>query len=239
MGKRQRFRDMPCIYCGVNPSIPQGDHVFARGFFPVSDRDNLPKVPGCDGCNNEKSKLEHYLATVLPFGSRHKDALDRLSNDVPRKLAQNLKLHRALADGMTTMVTESSTRQAMAVPFEPEKLRELLRYIVRGLLWHHWNLMLPADHDVRVYAVVKKVQPFFDGIIGQNAVKRVTENLGNGVFEYEGAQGTPATLTAWRFKLFGGLTLAGDPRTPEAEITNHYVLSARAALLDKLDENFS
>ena len=61
----------------------QGDHVFARQLFPVSERDNLPKVPCCDQCNNDKSRLEHYLVTVLPFGAQHADSLSNLKTMVP------------------------------------------------------------------------------------------------------------------------------------------------------------
>ena len=64
----KRFRDKPCVYCLTNPSTTTGDHVFAREFFPEAARANLPKVPACESCNNEKSHLEHYLTAVLPFG---------------------------------------------------------------------------------------------------------------------------------------------------------------------------
>ncbi len=61
----KRFRDKPCDYCLTNPSTATGDHVFAREFFPEAARANLPKVPACESCNNEKSRLEHYLTAVL------------------------------------------------------------------------------------------------------------------------------------------------------------------------------
>ena len=64
----------PCAYCRTGPSTAQGDHVFPRTFFLESKRGDLPKVPACKQCNDEKSRLEHYLATVLPFGGRHADA---------------------------------------------------------------------------------------------------------------------------------------------------------------------
>ena len=46
-----------------------GDHVIARGFFLPSERGELPQVPACKQCNNEKSRIEHHLTTVLPFGT--------------------------------------------------------------------------------------------------------------------------------------------------------------------------
>jgi len=70
----KRFKNKLCVYCLKNPSTPTGDHIFAREFFMQDRRANLPKVPACKHCNNEKSQLEHYLTAVLPFCGRHPDA---------------------------------------------------------------------------------------------------------------------------------------------------------------------
>lgn len=66
-----RFRGKRCVYCGRTGASDTGDHVIARGFFPPSDRADLPQVPACSACNNAKSRLEHHLLTILPFGARH------------------------------------------------------------------------------------------------------------------------------------------------------------------------
>ncbi len=46
----------------MSPDCPlqTGDHIFPRQLFLESHRANLPKVPCCKNCNDEKSKLEHY-----------------------------------------------------------------------------------------------------------------------------------------------------------------------------------
>src|SRR5688500_6540735 len=71
--KKHRLRDKVCVYCATKPAENE-DHVFARQFFLESRRANLPKVPACLACNNEKSKLELYLVSVLPFGGLNIDA---------------------------------------------------------------------------------------------------------------------------------------------------------------------
>jgi hypothetical protein len=58
-------------------------------------------VPACRPCNTAKADLEHYLATVLPFGGRHADAAANLQDLVPQRLAKNLALKRKLATGMS------------------------------------------------------------------------------------------------------------------------------------------
>ena len=94
---RKRFKGKTCVYCGVAPSTTTGDHVFAREFFINVRRGNLPKVPACEGCNHEKSKLEHYLTAVLPFGGRHTDSAQNLSTLVEPRLAKNAKLYGVLS----------------------------------------------------------------------------------------------------------------------------------------------
>lgn len=64
-----KFKNELCTYCQVLPA-DTADHVFARQLFLVKHRNNLPQVPSCFECNNDKSKLESYLATVLPIASR-------------------------------------------------------------------------------------------------------------------------------------------------------------------------
>jgi hypothetical protein len=88
--KKRRLRDKLCVYCATQLAESE-DHVFARQFFVENRRVNLPKVPACLACNNEKSKLELYLATVLPFGGLNPDARTILEQDVPRRLLGNLK----------------------------------------------------------------------------------------------------------------------------------------------------
>ena len=85
MGKKHKGK--PCAYCFERLS-ETADHVFARNFFLPSARANLPQVPACSLCNAQKSALEHYLTSVLPFGGRHKAALPNLKtwcrNVLPR-----------------------------------------------------------------------------------------------------------------------------------------------------------
>jgi hypothetical protein len=101
MGKGSKGKT--CVYCASAPASTM-DHVFAREFFVVDRRANLPKVPACAACNGAKSQLEHYLTAVLPFGSQHADGLAHLSGMVPGRLARNQKLARRLSAGLSTLM---------------------------------------------------------------------------------------------------------------------------------------
>ena len=43
--------------------------------FARDRRAKFPKLPAYETCNNAKSKLEHYLIAVLPFGGQYTDEL--------------------------------------------------------------------------------------------------------------------------------------------------------------------
>src|SRR5690242_13724910 len=92
----KKFRGKTCTYC-VERTATQPDHIFAREFFLPRRRHGLPKVPACQTCNNDKSKLEHYLTSILPFGGRHADATATFSDLVPGRLAKNAALQRQLS----------------------------------------------------------------------------------------------------------------------------------------------
>src|SRR5215467_10644342 len=127
----KRFRGKTCIYCLQRPSTTTGDHVFARQLFPFDKRANLPKVPGCEFCNNQKSILEHYLASVLPFGARHKDASENLTKMVPPRLAKNQKLARELHAGRARVLSEEEPGvvvDTLSLPLDGEKLHQWLAY---------------------------------------------------------------------------------------------------------------
>ena len=145
----KRYKGKTCAYCATEGSSGTADHVFAREFFLPALRDGIPKVPACRSCNCLKSDLEHYLATLLPFGGNHPDSHPLLRDRVPQRLASNQRLRRELAGGVSRVrLAGEEPEERMGVPFAPEKLIEWTRLIARGLALHHWGLVIPADHTV-------------------------------------------------------------------------------------------
>lgn len=213
MSKRFKFAGKRCVYCAQQPATT-ADHVWSRKFFLVPRRGNLPQVPACPPCNNGKSSLELYLTAVLPFGGRHADAAENLTDLVPRRLDENQALHRRLAAGLEQQ--ETAGGQAMVVPFELEKLTGLFEYVARGLAWHHWREMIAPDTEVWAGLLSAPGEVLFSTLFAYNASRRVSHDVGAGTFVYEGAQ-SPSNpqLTIWRFVLFGGAVFSGDPNVPQ------------------------
>lgn len=231
----KKFKGELCVYCAERTSDGP-DHVFAKKFFLPSDRDGLPQVPACKQCNGEKSKLEHYLATVLPFGGRHESAKANLETMVPQRLERNRKLHRQLTEGTGTVWSEEGEGllvPAMTLPIEPDHLMSLFALIAGGLIWYHWGVYLTREHSVGVVLLTSSGERLFERyLLGMKSHARVSANLGNGTFVYEGAQGMDCPqLSVWCFSALGGTKLGGDPKVPNVTSSRIGVLTGPACLL--------
>jgi hypothetical protein len=218
MGKR--FKGKTCVYCAAAPSTT-GDHVFAREFFINVRRGNLPKVPACDSCNNEKSRLEHYLTAVLPFGGRHADSSENLSTLVEPRLAKNAKLHNELNAGLGQVWSREGGLMVpvRTLPVDGGKVGKLFEFIMKGLLWHHWKIILQPDRHALWAGFLTPVGiEFYRSFFSMNSNARVSANLGEGTFTYEGVQGTDIPeMSVWIFSMYGGLKMSGDPLMPHDE----------------------
>ncbi len=205
------------MYCAAAGASETGDHVLAREFVPVRYRSQIPQVPACRQCNKDKSDLEHYLTTVLLFGGRHADGAGNLQNDGPRRLAKNQKLHRELARGSARMWTREPSGivvRALTVPIDGEKVERLAGFIVRGLMWHHWKIVLGRDCFVDVLSLTKRGEAFFHRYRNMRAKCRVRANIGNGALVYEGTQGTDnPQVSVWELSILGGAKMAGADGT--------------------------
>lgn len=56
---------------------------------------------------------------------------------------------------------------------------------------------------------------FYSEPLAVNSGARVGETFGNGTFSYQDAQSAEnPELSVWRFSVFGGLSVSGDPEGP-------------------------
>ena len=194
----------------------------------IPKRGNLPKVPACDACNNLKSELEHYLTATLPFGGRHAGASENLDMVKPR-LARNVKLHRALAENYS-----KSQALGMVIPFEGQKLIALTSYIVKGLLWHHWKITVPAEYGVEVIIAMPWAAKIFDQIIDGVKDYRVSGNLGDGALIYEGMIAPDQReLSVWRLSYYGGALLCDDSASSDNAASYCYAFTGEKSFLER------
>ena len=230
----KKFKGKLCVYCAERVAA-SGDHVFAKAFFLPEDRDDLPQVPACQKCNGAKSELEHYLTALLPFGGRHEGAKANLGTMVPKRLQKNRKLTIHLAEEAVRVWSEEGEGlwvPALALPIEPDSFESLFAFVARGLIWYHWRTYLTREHSVRVVSLTTSGERFFDRyLFGMKPRARVSANLGDGTFVYEGVQGEDCPqLSVWRFSAFGGVKLIGDPNAPNGSSSRIGVVTGPARI---------
>ena len=106
----------------------------------------------------------------------------------------------------------------LAIPFDSERLMRLFGMIAKGLIAYHWSDVLPASYSVRPEMLTSEGERIFAELLSMRASNRVQKSVGGGLFTYEGAQGVDDVgLTIWKFEIYGGIQMMGDPAAP-AEI---------------------
>jgi hypothetical protein len=217
MGSK-KYKNKTCAYCGETNSSSTADHIFARQFFINQREKNPPQVPSCQKCNNLKSNLERHMTALLPFGARHEDALQNLEK-VPKRLNKNPQLHHHLNNSQAVAWLQSEAgvlSEEMTLSVDFQKLEELMKYIVRGLVYKYMDVHLSLDDKVDVLALTDAGEHLFsDALFNVEVKKRIIESLGQGTVEYEGVQGVDnPKITAWKLRLYGGVQLIEDNNPP-------------------------
>jgi hypothetical protein len=220
----KRFKGKDCAYCPkVKAKATTDDDVFAREFFTLADRHDLPKAPARQKCNGDKGKFEHYLTATLPFAGRHAQAVENLQGGVLRRLDKSQKLSRELLGSLKPgWIRENGGlyQKTSIMDFDSEKFQGWLKFVGRGLAWHRWNLyprpaddlsvMLMSDENSAIWAAMTS---------GWRNARRVVQNLGNGTVEYVGVQAEdPPRLTVWTVRMYGGLVLSDDRHKRDGEM---------------------
>ena len=229
MGSK-RFRNKICAYCGEASST--GDHVVARTFFPNELRVGLPEVPACSECNGMKSKLEHYLSTVLPMAGRHSAALNVASASLRRRLDSNASLQRELAAGLERL-RDLETPLLFATTFRPDQIEKYASIVARGLLFHHFNVALDDKHESRGRGILQSAVGEFERLYEEVAdeVTAVSGEYASGAFAYRGfvAKKNPQ-VSSWHIQLYQGLILGSS----EIEEHGPYVCDLWAITCEKV-----
>lgn len=214
-----------CAYCAREGCSTTADHVVPRAAFLIQDRGNLPQVPACRKCNNEKSKLEHYALATLLVGSRHVEA-DRYRREMIRpRLARDRRLAREI--GLTKppqwMRINGVLQPMHAVKVDAAKLNTLHAMIVKGLYHHHFGEPLHPDWTAEAQMKHPAHEAAFVAAIADiltRDTEQVEGNLGRGAFVYEGLRSRAhRPFSVWRFAWHGGIRLHGSG-APSSGVSN-------------------
>lgn len=210
----KKYKGKLCIYCARRIATT-ADHVIARQFFDVKRRSDLLKVPACAECNNIKSTLEHYLASVLPFGSNHESAHEMVCSAVENRLNRNLKLKKYLQSRKARKWTKSERgiyTNNLQIPIDNKAILRLFEYIAQGLLYTHYNVILGSEYFVNAITITDiGYHNYYRQFIGDSEVGVVEGALAGSGFTYTGRQGKEyPEMSVWFMQLYDGVKLVGD-----------------------------
>jgi len=208
----KKYKGKSCVYCAERLS-ETADHVVAREFFPENLRNDLPKAPACKPCNQAKSTLEHTFTALLPFGSAHKASARVLRERVKGRLAKNPRLTRSLQSGLRPIIVpqESGWVSSISLPFQGDEFVCLCEYVIRGLVWHEYIHVVPADYYVEAVPVSDVGLRFFDALLQKSPDHRRSAEFAGGALRYRCTRNSvDPGFTVWHIQLYDQLGIAGD-----------------------------
>ena len=207
----KKFKDKVCVYCTSNQS-DTADHVISRSFFPKDLRGGIPKVPSCAKCNSDKAALEHYASAFLPIGSTADTAMAVLEQDIERRLERNQKLARELKFGAQLRWEKSESGlflPGLKLPINADFVEALFSMIGRGLIWHHFAVLLDDSCHIEARALTTVGERKFKEQFFPKLNNCVYDDIGNGGFQYIGQRShEDARLTMWLMRFYSGMTFA-------------------------------
>lgn len=226
----KQFKGKTCVYCAQPESSEDGDHVLSREFVLPRNRDGLPKVPACKVCNNVKSHLEHYLTAVMPFGGRHVAANETLSSMVPRRLQRNRRLHDSLSLFRSAIYTSHNGGpwvRLVSLPLDGDRLLRLCEMMVKGLTFHHWDVVLQNSDVVRATLLTRHGKRFVDPLLRLRGARQVNKSIGGGALNYEGVEVRDVERASiWKMSLYGAQM--GEAHDCDAVGSDIYVFTSPA-----------
>jgi hypothetical protein len=211
----KKFKNKACAYCGTLGAAQTRDHVFAREFFLLRDRADLPQVPACEHCNNEKSKLETYLLQLLPLGANHGAAVETVRTLMPKRAAHqgNKALHNALQDPKQSIWLVDSDglwHERTPILLEPIKMLSWCALLARGLAYFHWNESIAPNYEVEVVPLEAEVEREISMMVDR---WKVEQTLGRGAFRYRGFNAVDdSSASVWIIEIYGRMPIGGNQK---------------------------
>lgn len=238
MSGSKKYKNKLCVYCRRRRSAT-ADHVFPRELFHIEQRNKIPKVPSCEKCNNEKSRLEHYLTAVLPFGATHSDAKRALSVDAAKRLNNNHKLYRILKNNFSYAnipLKNGCFQKRLGVTLDYEVLHEWIGFVGRGLMWYHWGRRLPLKFSFEVFTPSSHGIEYLSNLFQMSSPLRVNVQLGDDVVKYKGIMiDIDEGLSIWAVQLLGGMTVSNENLDFVFENSFVAMITGSKKIIDNLD----
>lgn len=158
MASKRNRGSRQCTYCTDFVDNAISEHVLGKKMFAEADRADLPQVPACPKCNNEKSKLEERLSyywALAQFSDR--------KEHTERKLKQNHPEVRRIKETAHDVLTpEGFVEFAIGDATSHQLVEQWIDFIVRGLHRFHFEQVVPSTHECTFVSVTELPDEFMD-----------------------------------------------------------------------------
>lgn len=195
-----------CAICGVAVATTR-DHVPPKGVFLPPRPNNLVTVPACRKCNQGASKFDE---SFIAFLALHVGDSGETSKGTPlfkkalRIIRHNSKLRQSILK--SSRPVNQYTPQGIflglkyAVLWDSESHTRVLSRTVRGLYYHHFREVLPADTEIKITWHHQLSEEIFKMSL---RMKQVSIGGDDFIYRYARAEEVPEA-SCWIFQFYGG-----------------------------------
>jgi hypothetical protein len=142
-----------CVYCGSEELRLTRDHVPPKCLFP-RPRPQLITVPACHLCNDSFKRDDQYfrIAVIAEAVHRNDQATELWRDRVAPRMGAGLQRTLLRTLQRTELRTPAGlvVGRGAAIPFDPGRINRVVKRIVQGLLWHHYQSR-PTDAHFDIY----------------------------------------------------------------------------------------
>lgn len=220
--------DALCIYCQRQPAASE-DHIPPKALFPDHTHPALFTVPSCVSCNRGASKDDELFREMLCLWIDHE--VEPRIEEV-WAASQRALYWRPRYGGLLAMIRQQIVPVTLQTPtglivegaglvrLPADRMRNVLRRVVKALTYRHAGVALPVNYQIAVA---------FGSAVGPNRardeaalaemrphlVDRPVHELAGGCFKYKFATAIDSPLSStWEFVfydriLFGALVATG------------------------------
>lgn len=135
-----------CYLCGAEATTR--DHVPPKTLFPEPRPSNLITVPACEQCNKAYSRDEEYFRNNLVAVSNYENAAP-VWETVRRSYKRRPAIHADLLS--RSFPLHVGRVKLFGLKFDRTRTNRILQKIARGLVFHHYDRVLPATIPCETY----------------------------------------------------------------------------------------
>ena len=202
------MREYHCSYCGKKVNKIQREHVIPSCLYPSSQRLSRVQritIPACNECNNGWSDDEAHFRNILVLaGEQPNWAREKLWEKILRSFDEvdGLKRKRDVISCIKSIESNKGNID-MVFPGEQERIKRVVKKIIRGL--SHYHKIMSAVAEDRVWVDVLKYK------VPERFILEMTSNhRGKDIVEYKYSVLNEDNInSAWLITFFESVTFIG------------------------------